>query len=71
MHEARVGADDLAEMGEERDDVVLGGRLDLVDAGDVEGRCCPCPRSLCAASRDDAEIGQCVVACASISNQMR
>ena len=46
VHEARLGADDLGEMGEEGDDVVLGLALDLVDARDVEGRvACPCPRS--------------------------
>ena len=36
MHEARVGADELGEMGQEGDDVVLGHALDLVDARDVE-----------------------------------
>ena len=36
VHEARLGADDLGEMGEEGDDVVLGLALDLVDARDVE-----------------------------------
>jgi hypothetical protein len=38
VHEARLGADDLGEMGQEGDDVVLGLALDLVDAFDVEGR---------------------------------
>ncbi len=37
MHEARLGADDFGEMGQEGDDVVLGLALDLVDALDVEG----------------------------------
>ena len=37
MHEARLGADDLGEMGQEGDDVVLGLALDLVDARDIEG----------------------------------
>ena len=37
MHEAGIGADDFAQMGQKGDDVVLGGALDLVDAGDVKG----------------------------------
>ena len=46
MHEARVGADEFGEMGEERDDVVFGHALDLVDALDVElRRRPPSPRS--------------------------
>ena len=45
MHEARFRADDFGEMREERDDVVLGLALDLVDARDVEGRVLGlCPR---------------------------
>ena len=37
MHEARlVAADDLGQVGQEGDHVMLGHRLDLVDAGDVE-----------------------------------
>ena len=36
MHEARLGPDDLGQMGEEGDDVVLDLALDLVDARDVE-----------------------------------
>ena len=36
VHEARLGPDDLGEMGEKRDDVVLDLALDLVDARDVE-----------------------------------
>ena len=36
MHEARLGADKLGEMGEEGDDVVLDLALDLVDPRDVE-----------------------------------
>src|SRR5690606_24522389 len=36
VHEAGVGADDFAEVGQEGDDVVLGGALDLVDARDVK-----------------------------------
>ncbi len=38
MHEARLGADDLGQMGQEGDDVVLDLGLDGVDAGDVEHR---------------------------------
>ena len=45
MHEARLGPDDLGQMGQEGDDVVLGLALDRVDAGDVEdGVARPCPR---------------------------
>ena len=36
MHEARLGPDDLGQMGQEGDDVVLRLALDLIDAGDVE-----------------------------------
>ena len=36
MHEARLGADDFGQMGEEGDNVVLHLALDLVDAGDAE-----------------------------------
>ena len=38
VHEARLRADDLGEMRQERDHVVLGLALDRVDARDVEGR---------------------------------
>ena len=38
VDETRIGPDDLGEVGEERDDVVLGLALDRVDALDVE--CC-------------------------------
>ena len=37
MHEARLGADEFGEMGQEGDDVMLGDPLDLVDPRDVEG----------------------------------
>ena len=58
VHEARLGADDLGEMGQERDDVVLGLALDLVDAGDVEGRVARLvPDGLGGFLRDDAELG--------------
>ncbi len=36
MHEPRLGADDLGKVRQERDDVVLGDALDLVDPGHVE-----------------------------------
>ena len=36
VHEARLRADDLGEVGEEGDDVVLDLALDRVDARDVE-----------------------------------
>ena len=38
VHEARLGADDLGQMGEKGDDVVLDLALDRIDAGDVELR---------------------------------
>ncbi len=37
VHEARLGADDFGEVGQEGDDVVLGLALDLVDPRHVEG----------------------------------
>ena len=37
VQEARLGADDLRYVGQEGDDVVLGGALNLVDAVSVEG----------------------------------
>ena len=58
MHEARVGADDFGEMGEEGDDVVLDLALDLVDARGVEGRRLPfLPDGLRRRLRDHAEFG--------------
>ena len=73
VDEARVGADELGEMGQEGDDVVLGLALDLVDARRRRtSRRCPFPRSCCAASfgmtPSSARASQ---AWASISNQMR
>ena len=73
MDEARVGADELGEMGEEGDDVVLGHALDLVDARDVERRRrSPFSQIAFAASfgitPSSASASQ---AWASISNQMR
>jgi hypothetical protein len=37
VDEARLGADDFGQMGQEGDNVMLGFALDLVDPGDVEG----------------------------------
>ena len=42
MHEPRFGTDMLGKMRQERDDVVLGHPLDLVDPFDIEG----CSRAL-------------------------
>ena len=50
MHEARVGPDDLGEMGQEGDDVMLDLALDLVDARDVEGGVLPFSQIVLAAS---------------------
>ena len=59
MHEARLGADDFGEVGQEGDDVVLGLALDLVDAGDVEGGVLGLgPDRLGGLLGDDAELGQ-------------
>ena len=59
MHEARLGADDFGEMGEEGDDVVMGLALDLVDARDVEGRILALgPDRLRGFFRDHAEFRQ-------------
>ena len=58
VHEARLGPDDLGEMGEEGDDVVLDLALDLVDAGDVEFRVLALgPDRLRRLLRDHAELG--------------
>ena len=58
MHEARLGPDDLGEVGEEGDDVVLDLALDLVDARDVElGVPALVPDRLGRGLRDDAELG--------------
>ena len=73
VHEARLGADDLGEVGEEGDDVVLDLALDLVDARDVEdGVARPSPRWPRAASFGiTPSSAMASAACASISNQMR
>ena len=59
MDEARLGADDLGEVGQEGDDVVLHLALDGVDALDVEaGLGAFFPDRLGRLFRDDAELGQ-------------
>ena len=59
MDEARVGADELGEMGQEGDDVVLGHLLDLVDARDVERDVARLlPDRLRRFLGDDADLGQ-------------
>ena len=45
MDETRFGADMLGEVGQERDHVVMGLALDLVDAFDLEGAALPAPRA--------------------------
>ena len=65
-------ADDLGEVGEEGDDVVLHLALDLVDARDVEDGLRPFSQIVSAASSGmTPSSASAVVACASISNQMR
>ena len=73
MHEARLGPDDLGQMGQEGDDVMLGLALDRIDAGDVEnGALCPWPRSSAAACLGMMpSSAMASAAWASISNQMR
>ena len=73
VHEARLRADDLGEMRQEGDDVVLHLALDRVDARDVEDRPCePFSQTVSAASCGTTpSSASAVVACASISNQMR
>ena len=59
VDEARVRPNDFAQMRQEGDDVVLGGRLDLIDASDVEGRdAALVPDRLRRLFRHDAEIGE-------------
>ena len=59
MQEARLGPDDLGEMGEEGDDVVLDLALDRVDALDVENRLSGLvPDHRRRRLRHDAELGQ-------------
>ena len=58
VHEARLRADDLGQMGEEGDDVVLDLALDRVDALDVEGGVLALgPDRRRRLLRDDAELG--------------
>ena len=59
VDEARLRADDLGEMGQERDDVVLHLALDRVDALHVEGGLgALLPDHLGRLLRDDAEVGE-------------
>src|SRR6185437_7423074 len=59
MHEPRLGADDLRQVGQEGDDVMLGLALDLVDPGDVEGGVLGLgPDGLGGLLRDHAEFRQ-------------
>ena len=58
VDKARLGPDDLGEMGEKGDDVVLDFALDLFDPRDVEfGRFAVCPDRLGGLLRDHAELG--------------
>ena len=58
VHEACcVRTDDLGQMRQERDDVMLGHRLDLVDARDVEVRIPGLPHGFGVFAGDDAQIG--------------
>ncbi len=57
MHEARLRPDDFGQMRKERDHVVLGLALDLVDARDIEGRTFGLrPDGVRGLLRDDAEL---------------
>ena len=73
VHEARLRADDLGEVGEEGDDVVLDLALDRVDARDVERRpLLPLSQIVFAAAFGMMpSSAMASAACASISNQMR
>jgi hypothetical protein len=58
VDEARLlAAHDLGQVGQEGDDVVLGHRLDLVDAGDVEFHVLGLPDGLGILAGDHAEVG--------------
>ena len=57
VHEARLGPDDLGQVGEEGDDVVLDLALDRVDARDVELRRGPFADLLRRRFRDHPELG--------------
>src|SRR3954452_4852679 len=54
MHEARLGADMLAEVGQEGDRLVVHLALDLADALDIEPAALP--HRLCHPSRDHAQL---------------
>ena len=73
VHEARLGADDFGQVGEEGDDVVLGLALDLVDARRYR-TAPPCPSLqifFAAAFGIMPSSAMASAAWASISNQMR
>ena len=58
VHEARIGADEFGEVGEEGDDVVLDLAFDLVDPRDVELRVLALgPDGFGGVFRDHAEFG--------------
>ena len=59
MDETGLVAHMLGQIGEKRDDVMLGFALDLVDAVDVEGHGTTLfPDGLCGLLGDDAEVGE-------------
>ena len=71
MHEARLGADDFRQVGEEGDDVVLGLALDLVDPRHVEDDVAALAQMVLAASFGiTPSSASASAACASISNQI-
>ena len=71
MHEARLRADDLGEVGQEGDDVVLGLALDLVDALHIESGVLGLGPDVFAASFGIMpSSARASAACASISNQI-
>jgi hypothetical protein len=72
MDEARlVGADMFGQMGQEGDHVMLGHRLDLVDAGDVEFTSLARQTASALALGITPSAAWASQAWASISNQMR
>ena len=71
MHEARLGADNFRQMGQEGDDVVLGLALDLVDPRDVENGVAGLgPDAFAASFGITPSSASASAACASISNQI-
>ena len=71
VHEARLVAHMLGEMGQEGDHVVLGHRLDRVDPRDVELHVPGLPDLPAPPLRVTPSAACASAACASISNQMR